>query len=156
MLINQPQVHVGFTCVWVYKKWPVLLSNVLLCICVCVNASRALWLLFSRLHEQEERFKPTLSAFDFQHFLYNLTNLQISNAGGRNCECATVGVRVHTCNHAWSSPVFRFSFAQLSQLGISDSCMSQKVNMILLFCIVHNRKQILFPDVSNYFKSSYF
>lgn len=53
--------------------------------------------LFSRLYEQEERLKPSLSAFDFQHFLYNLTDLQISNAGGRNCECATISVRVHTC-----------------------------------------------------------
>uniref|UniRef100_H3D7F3 Laminin, gamma 3 n=1 Tax=Tetraodon nigroviridis TaxID=99883 RepID=H3D7F3_TETNG len=37
-----------------------------------------------RLHEQEERFKPSLSTFDFQYFLYNMTDLQISNAGGRN------------------------------------------------------------------------
>lgn len=49
--------------------------------------------LFSRLHEQEERFKPSLSTFDFQYFLYNMTDLQISNAGGRNCECATVSVQ---------------------------------------------------------------
>lgn len=53
--------------------------------------------LFFRLHEQEEKFKPSLSAFDFRYFLYNMTDLQISNAGGHNCECATVGVRVHTC-----------------------------------------------------------
>lgn len=99
--------------------------------------------LFSRLHEQDERFKPSLSAFDFQHFLYNLTDLQISNAGGRNCECATDGVRVHTCNHAWSSPVFRCEFAWLSQLGISDTCMSQKVNMIIVLHCSHHKTDII-------------
>ncbi|XP_029692909.1 laminin subunit gamma-3 isoform X1 [Takifugu rubripes] len=36
-----------------------------------------------RLHEQEG-FEPALSAFEFQTFLYNLTDLRISNAGGRN------------------------------------------------------------------------
>lgn len=56
--------------------------------------------LFFRLHEQEGGFEPPLSAFDFQTFLYNLTDLRISNAGGRNCECATVGVRGLTCSRA--------------------------------------------------------
>lgn len=56
--------------------------------------------LFFRLHEQEEGFKPALPAFDFQTFLYNLTDLRISNAGGRNCECATVGARSLTCSRA--------------------------------------------------------
>ncbi|XP_073334366.1 laminin subunit gamma-3 [Pagrus major] len=37
-----------------------------------------------RLHESEMRFKPALSAFDFQNLLYNLTALRISNAGGHN------------------------------------------------------------------------
>ncbi|XP_034565301.1 laminin subunit gamma-3 isoform X1 [Notolabrus celidotus] len=37
-----------------------------------------------RLHENERRFKPSLSAFEFQHLLYNLTALSISNAGGHN------------------------------------------------------------------------
>lgn len=37
-----------------------------------------------RLHEREPRFRPALSAFDFQRLLYNLTALKISNAGGHN------------------------------------------------------------------------
>ncbi|XP_047426599.1 laminin subunit gamma-3 [Mugil cephalus] len=37
-----------------------------------------------RLHENEKRFQPTLSAFEFQRLLYNLTALKISNAGGHN------------------------------------------------------------------------
>ncbi|XP_068190889.1 laminin subunit gamma-3 [Antennarius striatus] len=37
-----------------------------------------------RLHESEARFTPASSAFDFQHLLYNLTSLRISNAGGHN------------------------------------------------------------------------
>uniref|UniRef100_A0A3Q3MJJ9 Laminin, gamma 3 n=1 Tax=Mastacembelus armatus TaxID=205130 RepID=A0A3Q3MJJ9_9TELE len=37
-----------------------------------------------RLHEHEMSFKPQLSAFEFQHLLYNLTALKISNAGGHN------------------------------------------------------------------------
>ncbi|CAJ1070265.1 laminin subunit gamma-3 isoform X1 [Xyrichtys novacula] len=37
-----------------------------------------------RLHENERSFKPSLSAFEFQHLLYNLTALSISNAGGHN------------------------------------------------------------------------
>ncbi|TKS84729.1 Laminin subunit gamma-3 [Collichthys lucidus] len=37
-----------------------------------------------RLHENEMRFKPALSAFDFQRLLYNLTAVSISNAGGHN------------------------------------------------------------------------
>lgn len=43
-----------------------------------------------RLHQQEG-FDPALSAFEFQTFLYNLTDLRISNAGGRNCEFAAGG-----------------------------------------------------------------
>lgn len=41
---------------------------------------------FHRLHENELRFKPSVSAFEFQHLLYNLTALRISNAGGHNCK----------------------------------------------------------------------
>ncbi|XP_059214275.1 laminin subunit gamma-3 [Centropristis striata] len=37
-----------------------------------------------RLHENEPRFKPSLSAFEFQQLLYNLTAFRISNAGGQN------------------------------------------------------------------------
>ncbi|XP_013862069.1 laminin subunit gamma-3 [Austrofundulus limnaeus] len=39
---------------------------------------------FVRLHEYEKRFKPHLSAFEFQLLLSNLTALKISNAGGHN------------------------------------------------------------------------
>ncbi|KAM3600569.1 uncharacterized protein V6R79_025240 [Siganus canaliculatus] len=37
-----------------------------------------------RLDENELRFTPALSAFDFHRLLYNLTALRISNAGGHN------------------------------------------------------------------------
>ncbi|KAM3873803.1 laminin subunit gamma-3 [Diretmus argenteus] len=37
-----------------------------------------------RLHGEERRFTPSLSTFEFQNLLYNLTALRISNAGGRN------------------------------------------------------------------------
>lgn len=59
-----------------------------------------------RLHEQEG-FEPALSAFEFQTFLYNLTDLRISNAGGRNCECAAVGGSARACRHARASPAPR-------------------------------------------------
>uniref|UniRef100_A0A672HK63 Laminin, gamma 3 n=1 Tax=Salarias fasciatus TaxID=181472 RepID=A0A672HK63_SALFA len=45
-----------------------------------------------RLHEIEGRFKPSLSAFEFQHLLYNLTALKISNAGGHNYTSQLAGV----------------------------------------------------------------
>ncbi|KAM4634707.1 laminin subunit gamma-3 [Polymixia lowei] len=45
-----------------------------------------------RLHEVEGRFKPSLSAFEFQHLLYNLTVLTISNAGGQNYTSQLSGV----------------------------------------------------------------
>uniref|UniRef100_A0A8C4NVY6 Laminin, gamma 3 n=1 Tax=Dicentrarchus labrax TaxID=13489 RepID=A0A8C4NVY6_DICLA len=45
-----------------------------------------------RLHENEMRYKPALSAFDFQHLLYNLTDLRISNAGGHNYTSQLAGV----------------------------------------------------------------
>ncbi|KAM4720367.1 laminin subunit gamma-3 [Anableps anableps] len=45
-----------------------------------------------RLHEYEARFKPHLSAFEFQHLLYNLTALKISNAGGHNYTSQLAGV----------------------------------------------------------------
>uniref|UniRef100_UPI003AAB3729 laminin subunit gamma-3 n=1 Tax=Centroberyx gerrardi TaxID=166262 RepID=UPI003AAB3729 len=45
-----------------------------------------------RLHEEEKRFKPSLSAFEFQHLLYNLTALRISNAGGHNYTSQLTGV----------------------------------------------------------------
>ncbi|XP_076014828.1 laminin subunit gamma-3 isoform X2 [Genypterus blacodes] len=37
-----------------------------------------------RLDESEPRFKPSLSAFQFQHLLHNLSVIRISNAGGHN------------------------------------------------------------------------
>ncbi|KAK7896102.1 hypothetical protein WMY93_021427 [Mugilogobius chulae] len=41
--------------------------------------------LFSvRLHEHETRFRPSLSSFNFQLLLNNLTAFKISNAGGQN------------------------------------------------------------------------
>lgn len=46
-----------------------------------------------RLHEREPRFRPALSAFDFQRLLYNLTALKISNAGGHNCKFASDCIR---------------------------------------------------------------
>lgn len=45
-----------------------------------------------RLDENEKRFKPVLSAFDFQLLLYNLTALKISNAGGHNYTSQLAGV----------------------------------------------------------------
>ncbi|XP_071322534.1 laminin subunit gamma-3 [Trachinotus anak] len=45
-----------------------------------------------RLHENEMRFKPRLSAFEFQHLLYNLTAVKISNAGGHNYTSQLAGV----------------------------------------------------------------
>ncbi|XP_029371382.1 laminin subunit gamma-3 isoform X2 [Echeneis naucrates] len=45
-----------------------------------------------RLHENEMRFNPQLSAFDFQHLLYNLTAVRISNAGGHNYTSQLAGV----------------------------------------------------------------
>ncbi|KAM7392591.1 hypothetical protein PAMA_007618 [Pampus argenteus] len=45
-----------------------------------------------RLHENEMRFEPQLSAFEFQHLLYNLTALRISNAGGNNYTSQLAGV----------------------------------------------------------------
>lgn len=45
-----------------------------------------------RLHETEGRFKPSLSAFEFQRLLHNLTALKISNAGGHNYTSQLAGV----------------------------------------------------------------
>ncbi|XP_044031394.1 laminin subunit gamma-3 [Siniperca chuatsi] len=45
-----------------------------------------------RLHENEMRFKPPLSAFEFQRLLYNLTAFRISNAGGHNYTSQLAGV----------------------------------------------------------------
>uniref|UniRef100_A0A8D3AEZ2 Laminin, gamma 3 n=1 Tax=Scophthalmus maximus TaxID=52904 RepID=A0A8D3AEZ2_SCOMX len=45
-----------------------------------------------RLHENESRFKPPLSAFEFQHLLYNLTAIRIGNAGGQNYTSQLAGV----------------------------------------------------------------
>ncbi|XP_040915110.1 laminin subunit gamma-3 isoform X1 [Toxotes jaculatrix] len=45
-----------------------------------------------RLHENEVRFKPALSAFDFQRLLYNVTAIRISNAGGHNYTSQLAGV----------------------------------------------------------------
>lgn len=78
-----------------------------------------------RLHEQEG-FEPALSAFEFQTFLYNLTDLRISNAGGRNCECAAVGGSARACRHAPSSP------ARLAPFSRSHTDVSQNVELVLL------------------------
>uniref|UniRef100_A0A3Q1H167 Laminin, gamma 3 n=1 Tax=Acanthochromis polyacanthus TaxID=80966 RepID=A0A3Q1H167_9TELE len=53
-----------------------------------------------RLHENERRFKPPLSAFEFQHLLSKLTALKISNAGGHNYTSQLAGV---TLTSAFSS-----------------------------------------------------
>lgn len=45
-----------------------------------------------RLHEHERRFKPSLSSFEFQVLLNNLTALKISNAGGHNYTSQLAGV----------------------------------------------------------------
>ncbi|XP_028456669.1 laminin subunit gamma-3-like [Perca flavescens] len=45
-----------------------------------------------RLHENEMRFEPPLSAFKFQQLLNNLTTLRISNAGGQNYTSQLAGV----------------------------------------------------------------
>lgn len=45
-----------------------------------------------RLHENELRFRPQLSAFEFQRLLYNLTSFRISNAGGHNYTSQLAGV----------------------------------------------------------------
>ncbi|KAK2888099.1 hypothetical protein Q8A73_019547 [Channa argus] len=45
-----------------------------------------------RLHEHEMRFRPRLSAFEFQYLLYNLTSIRISNAGGQNYTSQLTGV----------------------------------------------------------------
>ena len=56
-----------------------------------------LCLFSSRLHKEETRLKPSLSAFQFHHLLFNLTAIQISNAGGHNCKCVCVCVCLHAC-----------------------------------------------------------
>lgn len=53
-----------------------------------------------RLHENERRFKPSLSAFEFQHLLSKLTAFKISNAGGHNYTSQLAGV---TLTSAFSS-----------------------------------------------------
>uniref|UniRef100_A0A3B5B3F7 Laminin subunit gamma-3-like n=1 Tax=Stegastes partitus TaxID=144197 RepID=A0A3B5B3F7_9TELE len=53
-----------------------------------------------RLHENERRFKPSLSAFQFQHLLSKLTALKINNAGGHNYTSQLAGV---TLTSAFSS-----------------------------------------------------
>ncbi|XP_028274254.1 laminin subunit gamma-3 [Parambassis ranga] len=49
---------------------------------------------FVRLDENEKKFEPQLSAFEFQRLLYNLTALKISNAGGINYTSQLMGVRL--------------------------------------------------------------
>ncbi|XP_070408564.1 laminin subunit gamma-3 isoform X2 [Nothobranchius furzeri] len=53
-----------------------------------------------RLHEYEKRFEPHLSAFEFQHLLYNLTALKISNAGGHNYTSQLAGVTLTSASIA--------------------------------------------------------
>ncbi|MEQ2170884.1 hypothetical protein GOODEAATRI_004921, partial [Goodea atripinnis] len=55
------------------------------------------------LHEYETRFKPHLSAFEFQRLLYNLTALKISNAGGHNYTSQLAGVTLTSASIS-SSP----------------------------------------------------
>ncbi|XP_068430777.1 laminin subunit gamma-3 [Clinocottus analis] len=56
-----------------------------------------------RLHENEMRFKPQLSAFEFQQLLHNLTALRVSNAGGQNYTSQLAGVTL-TSASASSGP----------------------------------------------------
>ncbi|XP_032425902.1 laminin subunit gamma-3 [Xiphophorus hellerii] len=56
-----------------------------------------------RLHEYEARFRPHLSAFEFQRLLHNLTALKISNAGGHNYTSQLAGVTL-TSASSFSSP----------------------------------------------------
>uniref|UniRef100_A0A8C9W7T3 Laminin, gamma 3 n=1 Tax=Scleropages formosus TaxID=113540 RepID=A0A8C9W7T3_SCLFO len=48
---------------------------------------------FLRLHEDEDKLRPPLSAPELRHLLYNLSALKISNAGGLNCEVSLVSAR---------------------------------------------------------------
>lgn len=57
-------------------------ASVIMELCLC--------LFSSRLHKEETRLRPSLSAFQFHHLLFNLTAIQISNAGGHNCKCVCV------------------------------------------------------------------
>uniref|UniRef100_A0A3P9QE66 Laminin, gamma 3 n=1 Tax=Poecilia reticulata TaxID=8081 RepID=A0A3P9QE66_POERE len=56
-----------------------------------------------RLHEYEARFRPHLSAFEFQRLLHNLTALKISNAGGHNYTSQLAGVTLTSASSS-SSP----------------------------------------------------
>nr|XP_006640850.2 PREDICTED: laminin subunit gamma-3 [Lepisosteus oculatus] len=49
-----------------------------------------------RLHEKEERQRPSLSSSDFRHLLSNLTAIKISNAGGQNYTAQLSGVTLVT------------------------------------------------------------
>ncbi|XP_071011165.1 laminin subunit gamma-3-like [Oncorhynchus clarkii lewisi] len=57
-----------------------------------------------RLHKEETRLKPSLSAFQFHHLLINLTAIQISNAGGHNYTSQLSGVTLASAA-PFSSPV---------------------------------------------------
>ncbi|XP_021446264.2 laminin subunit gamma-3 isoform X1 [Oncorhynchus mykiss] len=57
-----------------------------------------------RLHKEETRLRPSLSAFEFQSLLFNLTAFRISNAGGHNYTSQLSGVTLASAAH-FSSPV---------------------------------------------------
>lgn len=89
---------VCFFSVYFYLLYLHLCFSYVYCCCCCCNKEICLsntclqhcYNMFAvflcyRLHET--RFKPALSAFEFQLLLYNLTSLKISNAGGLNCKC---------------------------------------------------------------------
>uniref|UniRef100_A0A3B3X3W9 Laminin, gamma 3 n=1 Tax=Poecilia mexicana TaxID=48701 RepID=A0A3B3X3W9_9TELE len=61
------------------------------------------WRSFAvRLHEYEARFRPHLSAFEFQRLLHNLTALKISNAGGHNYTSQLAGVTLTSASSSFS------------------------------------------------------
>lgn len=90
--------------------------------CPCINTLLTVCFLvfsFRRLHEREPRFKPPLSAFDFQRLLYNLTGLKISNAGGHNCKF------VSRC--MWDARRLRFDIrAELRNMVICEPPVSAR------------------------------
>ncbi|XP_029921853.1 laminin subunit gamma-3 isoform X2 [Myripristis murdjan] len=57
-----------------------------------------------RLHEDERRFEPSLSTFDFKQLLYNLTALRISNAGGQNYTSQLARVTLASASSSSSAP----------------------------------------------------
>uniref|UniRef100_A0A8C5G955 Laminin, gamma 3 n=1 Tax=Gouania willdenowi TaxID=441366 RepID=A0A8C5G955_GOUWI len=58
-----------------------------------------------RLHETEQMFTPSLSAFEFQQVLHNLTALKISNAGGNNYTSQLAGVTLTAAFLSSDTPI---------------------------------------------------